>query len=224
MLTLSLLAHAATLLLLILLLPSRTQPIAVPSEASVALFFEPAPTIVPPTADMPPTSAPPPPASMPVQDTPLVPEAPSPVTQAPTPTPPATVLPHRPPARALASPTAPRLPAPAETQSAALGSALLTAVAPLVPPRPVAGMETNQAPGYPDIARRRGEQGRVLLRVNVSADGTPLDVELAETSGHPSLDSAALSAVRQWRFVPATEAGRFVPAIAEVPIRFRLDN
>jgi periplasmic protein TonB len=113
---------------------------------------------------------------------------------------------------------------PAEQQSAAPGSASPAVTAALIPPRPVAGMETNRAPTYPEIARRRGEEGRVVLRVSVSVDGMPLDVEVMGTSGHPSLDSAALSAVRQWRFIPATQAGRSVPAFAEVPVRFRLNN
>ena len=85
-------------------------------------------------------------------------------------------------------------------------------------------METNRAPAYPEIAQQRGEQGRVLLRVSVSADGAPLEVDVAQTSGFPSLDSAALSAVRQWRFVPATQAGRPVAATAEVPVRFQIEN
>jgi len=85
-------------------------------------------------------------------------------------------------------------------------------------------MENNRAPIYPAIALRRGEQGRVMLRVSVSADGAPLEVDVAQTSGFPSLDSAALSAVRQWRFVPATQAGRPIAAIADVPVRFRIEN
>ncbi len=66
--------------------------------------------------------------------------------------------------------------------------------------------------------------GRVMLRVSVSADGTPLEVDVLSTSGHSILDSAALSAVRQWRFSPAMRTGKPVAAIAEVPIRFRLEN
>jgi protein TonB len=85
-------------------------------------------------------------------------------------------------------------------------------------------METNRAPTYPEVARRRGEQGRVMLRVSVSPDGMPLEVAVMGTSGHPSLDAAAQSAVRQWRFIPATQAGRTVAAVAEVPIRFQLSN
>ena len=63
-----------------------------------------------------------------------------------------------------------------------------------------------------------------MVRVRVTADGAPIEVELAETSGHPALDTAALAAVRQWRFDPATQAGRPVAATAEVPVRFRIDK
>jgi protein TonB len=85
-------------------------------------------------------------------------------------------------------------------------------------------METNRPPIYPQSALRRGDQGSVMLRVNVSAKGTPTEVDLAGTSGHPSLDDAAITAVRQWRFNPATQAGAPVAAVAEVPVRFRLEN
>jgi protein TonB len=93
-----------------------------------------------------------------------------------------------------------------------------------IPPSPVAGMETNRAPIYPPSSLRRGEQGDVMLDVSVSADGTALAVNLAITSGHPSLDAAAEAAVRLWRFIPATRGGRPVAAVADVPVRFRLGN
>jgi periplasmic protein TonB len=128
-------------------------------------------------------------------------------------------------AQARSAPAAtPHASVPPEQQSAAIGSAAPSIAVAIVPPRPVAGMETNRAPTYPETARRRGEQGRVMLRVNVSADGMPLGVEVMATSGHPSLDTAAMSAVRQWRFIPATQAGRSVAASAEVPVRFQLTN
>jgi protein TonB len=85
-------------------------------------------------------------------------------------------------------------------------------------------MASDLPPAYPELARRRGEQGRVVVRVSVSADGMPTDASVARSSGYPSLDSAALAAVRRWRFVPATLGGRAIPAVAEVPIRFRIDN
>jgi protein TonB len=92
------------------------------------------------------------------------------------------------------------------------------------PAHPVAGMESDRPPAYPETARRRGEQGRVILQVNVSADGLPVTVSVAESSGYPVLDAAAQAAVQRWRFVPATRGGASVPAVAEVPVRFRLTN
>jgi periplasmic protein TonB len=62
-----------------------------------------------------------------------------------------------------------------------------------------------------------------MVRVAVSADGLPADVTVADSSGHPSLDQAAVAAVRKWRFSPATQGGRPLPSIAEVPIRFHLE-
>ncbi len=85
-------------------------------------------------------------------------------------------------------------------------------------------METNRAPVYPEIALRRREQGNVLLSVNVSAHGRPLAVDVMQTSGYVTLDHAALAAVREWDFIPATQGGRPVRAVAEVPIRFRLSD
>jgi len=83
-------------------------------------------------------------------------------------------------------------------------------------------MESDQPPRYPDAARRRGEQGRVMLHVSVSADGLPTEVELAHSSGHHALDEAAVSAVKRWRFVPASQGGRPIAGIADVPVRFQL--
>ncbi len=61
-----------------------------------------------------------------------------------------------------------------------------------------------------------------MLHVNVSAEGMPIAVTVAESSGYATLDTAALAAVQQWRFVPASRGGMPIPALAEVPVRFRL--
>jgi protein TonB len=92
----------------------------------------------------------------------------------------------------------------------------------LQPPRPLAEAAGNRPPVYPERARQRREQGQVTVRVEVSADGTPLGVAVAVGSGYATLDEAALDAVRAWRFVPAMRGSLPVVAVAEVPIRFRL--
>jgi periplasmic protein TonB len=118
----------------------------------------------------------------------------------------------------------PRPPAEPAPPPAAVALARPAPPAPIIPPSPVEGIDTNRPPTYPPTALRRGEQGSVMLRVSVSPDGRPVAVDLAQTSGYPILDTAALAAVRQWRFNPAIQAGRPVAANAEVPVRFRLEN
>jgi len=79
-------------------------------------------------------------------------------------------------------------------------------------------------PRYPAVAQRLGHEGRVLLLVRVGLDGVPITVEVEESSGHESLDEAALSAVRAWVFEPAREDDRVVESLVHVPIRFQLKS
>ena len=81
---------------------------------------------------------------------------------------------------------------------------------------------SNPAPEYPASARRRREEGTVLLHVQVSAAGRAERVELARSCGHPALDEAALRAVRDWAFEPARIGPRAVACEIEVPVRFEL--
>lgn len=95
--------------------------------------------------------------------------------------------------------------------------------APVIPPRSDASYLNNPRPAYPLAARRRGDQGTVLLRVLVTADGLAASVGLEKTSGYPSLDEAALAAVKSWRFVPARQGGQAIESPYVVPVVFRLD-
>ncbi len=88
-------------------------------------------------------------------------------------------------------------------------------------PRPVAGLG-NPPPAYPWISRRRGEQGRVVLDVTVTASGQAREVRIKRSSGSERLDQAALAAVQKWRFSPAKRLGRAVAGRIDVPITFRL--
>jgi protein TonB len=242
----SLLAHGVAVMLL---LPIRSQPLSVASEKSFQLVFEP-PVKAVPSVEEPLIQQPPAPPAV-VREVPRAtdPEAvltgPSPAPEAepqePSPAAPA-LAEEKPPAKSPApqamAPKASSVARPAVRHAAppqrsaeplrAPGEARAVtppeAAGPFVPPSPLAGMATNRAPAYPQSALRRGEQGNVMLRVSVTADGVPLAVDLAATSGYASLDSAAEAAVRRWRFNPATRAGIAVAAIAEVPVRFQLAN
>jgi len=94
----------------------------------------------------------------------------------------------------------------------------------LTPPRFGLGTGQNPIPEYPDYARRRGWEGRVVLTVEVDEAGRGRSVSIKQSSGHKLLDDAALAAVRTWRFVPGMRGNLPVTAQVDVPIRFRLDD
>lgn len=95
---------------------------------------------------------------------------------------------------------------------------------PVMPPSFNAAYLDNPPPPYPAIARRTGEQGRVLLRVLVTASGLAESVDVRTSSGSPRLDTAAQETVRRWRFVPARQGDHAVAAWVLVPINFTLEN
>jgi len=83
--------------------------------------------------------------------------------------------------------------------------------------------DVNPFPPYPSSARRRAEQGTVILRALVGVDGAVERVEIAESSGYRSLDDAAAETVRtRWKFIPARSAGTPVESWVLAPIRFAL--
>lgn len=98
------------------------------------------------------------------------------------------------------------------------------------PPAPVtqpvfdADYLENPAPDYPTASRRRGEEGRVILRVLVNPQGRADEVQVRTSSGFPRLDDAARQTVRLWKFVPAKRGDEPVAAWVLIPISFRLDS
>lgn len=96
------------------------------------------------------------------------------------------------------------------------------AAVPQVGPGFAVGSAVNPLPRYPTAARRRGLEGRVVLRVFVGADGRARSVDVRSASPHPILDEAAVETLRRWRFEPARQAGMPVAAWVDVPITFRL--
>ena len=85
-------------------------------------------------------------------------------------------------------------------------------------PEPIARVQ----PKYPPTAYRNREEGSVLVRASVDANGVPGEVTLVRRSGSRDLDNAALAAVRQWHFRPAIENGKAVASAVEVPVDFKL--
>ncbi len=119
-------------------------------------------------------------------------------------------------APAVVAPRAkPQGPAPATTVAAS------APVAYKAPRYEGAGL-ANPLPRYPYLARWRGQEGRVLLRVLVSAAGEAKAVSIRQSSGYRLLDEAALKAIGAWRFFPARKAGIPAADAVDVPVSFRL--
>lgn len=94
----------------------------------------------------------------------------------------------------------------------------------VTPPSSDAAHLANPAPAYPSVSRRLGEEGRVILRVYVLADGTAGEVQVRTSSGFDRLDQAAADAVKRWKFVPARRGSEPVAAWYLQPINFSLNN
>ncbi len=88
-------------------------------------------------------------------------------------------------------------------------------------PRPVAG---NPKPHYPLLARNKGIEGRVVVNVLVSAQGTVKTISVGQSSGSRLLDKAALQTVKKWRFHPVLHNGKAVPSSETVPVVFKLKD
>jgi len=82
----------------------------------------------------------------------------------------------------------------------------------------------NPPPAYPMVARRNGLQGRVVLNVEVLADGVCGQINIHKSSGYAMLDNAALQTVLTWRFIPARQAGRAVDKWFLIPVQFSLKD
>lgn len=80
----------------------------------------------------------------------------------------------------------------------------------------------NKQPPYPVMAKRRGYDGRILLSVLVGTKGLVSEITIKHSSGHLSLDRAALSTVKDWLFTPASEGDRPVAMWVDVPVEFQL--
>lgn len=90
----------------------------------------------------------------------------------------------------------------------------------IAPPRILSKVE----PAYPEGARSAGLEGTVQLKIQILANGAPGDITVNRSSGYDSLDEAAITAVRQWRFIPAKnqDSGVSIVCYTTMPIVFRL--
>ena len=82
--------------------------------------------------------------------------------------------------------------------------------------------QLNAPPAYPGLARKRGQEGTVILQVLVNKEGRVDDLKIDASSNFSLLDRAAVSAVRKWRFEPGRRGEERVPMWVRVPVTFKL--
>lgn len=74
---------------------------------------------------------------------------------------------------------------------------------------------THTVPPYPPIARRIGAEGKVMLRLTVSAEGKVTAAEVVSSSGRDDMDQSARQWIMaHWAYKPALDNG--VPVIGHV--------
>jgi TonB family protein len=73
---------------------------------------------------------------------------------------------------------------------------------------------------YPTDAWRDRIGGETVLRLRISSDGIVDSITVERSSGHRSLDSAAVAGATELRYKPARQGERAVPVWATLPIRY----
>lgn len=191
----------------------------VPPEPEPEVIPEPEPEIQPePEPEVEPEPEPepePPPEPEPEAITPPEPPPPPPKPKpkpkpkpAPKPKPvEAPVKPVAPPSGAAATVATPKAPAPVPDDR----------------PRHISRVDylgKRPSPEYPRASLRRGEKGRVVVRVLISPQGSVVNATVQSSSGYERLDESAVRAAKTARFKPYTENGVAYPALADIPFDF----
>ena len=103
-----------------------------------------------------------------------------------------------------------------------------------VPPKPAGITAPVQIAGggavcqnsyYPPIAIRLNQAGTTTVTVHIGADGSVQNVDVTNSSGHDSLDQAAIKCITsRWRYHPAMQNGEPVPVAKQYAIKWVLQG
>jgi periplasmic protein TonB len=92
---------------------------------------------------------------------------------------------------------------------------------PLTKPYVISGPKYPQD-RYPRASIRNKESGRPVVKICISATGAVQSVDVAQSSGYPRLDAAALDIAVDYVFAPAMREGKAVPVCLPYGIEFRV--
>ena len=86
------------------------------------------------------------------------------------------------------------------------------------------GYNRQIQPRYPPVMMRRGVEGKVMLRVLVGEDGTPVTIEIEDGSGHREFDQEAKRVVAKYKFNPKKVNGATQQGWVRVPVVFKMEG
>ncbi len=90
-------------------------------------------------------------------------------------------------------------------------------------PEPIGGFAAIQrALKYPQNAREAGWEGRAVINVLVNKEGEAADTKVLQSSGHPSLDEAAIEAIKSTKWRPALQRETPVAVWVAIPVNFQV--
>ena len=75
---------------------------------------------------------------------------------------------------------------------------------------------------YPQMARRRGQEGAVIVHIAINPEGVVQEVTVKESSGYALLDNAVLRAVKRHQYEPLVQNGRALAAEFDYKVQFVL--
>lgn len=81
-------------------------------------------------------------------------------------------------------------------------------------------LKTNEPPPYPKAARNAGKTATVMLKIRITTSGRVEDVQVVE--GEEPFTTAALQAVKKWRYEPARYQGKPISVYRPIKIVFQL--
>lgn len=79
-------------------------------------------------------------------------------------------------------------------------------------------------PQYPRRALELGQEGLVMMHVEVMQNGKPGEMKIVHSSGYRLLDIAALSAVKKWEFEPMSTSDAAMASWVRVPVNFTIEK
>lgn len=90
-------------------------------------------------------------------------------------------------------------------------------------PKPIGGYSAiHRYLEYPEIPRKAGVEGDVVIYAKISIYGTVVDTKIIKPLGNSGCNEAAIKAIKSVKWIPAKQRDKAVEVWVSVPVKFRL--